>query len=137
MTYRNLAIGLVAALMSTTAAGQQSLTIYASKVEWKPVSIPGVPAGLMVRSLHEDPANNRASSLVRYPKGFNEPKHYHKGCVHTIYILRGKLKAPQGELGPGTFLYAATGEPHGPFTALEETEILFHVDGPFDYIIAK
>jgi hypothetical protein len=42
-----------------------------------------------------------------------------------------------GDLTPGTFTYAAVGDVHGPFTALQETEFLFYTDGPFDYYLAE
>lgn len=89
------------------------------------------------RDLHTRPAENQSSAIVRYPKGFHEPKHFHKQCTHTIYVLKGRLRSPEGDLPAGTFTYAAVTEHHGPFTAVEETEILFHVDGPFDYNIVK
>ena len=31
------------------------------------------------------------------------------------------------------FIYSAMNDRHGPFTAVEETEILFHTQGTFDY----
>ncbi len=94
--------------------------------------IPGFPEGLQQRLLHDNQENKLQSSIVRYPKGFHEPRHYHTTCGHSIYILRGRLHAPEGDLTPGTFTYAAVNERHGPFVAMEETEILFYTDGPFD-----
>jgi quercetin dioxygenase-like cupin family protein len=86
--------------------------------------------------LHDNQQNKLVSAIVRFPKGFVEPRHYHTTCGHSIYILRGKLKSPEGVLSAGTFIYSAVNEPHGPFTAVEETEILFYTDGPFDYHLA-
>jgi hypothetical protein len=39
--------------------------------------------------------------------------------------------------GCGTFTYAAPNERHGPYNAVEETEILFYTDGPFDFHVDK
>ena len=33
---------------------------------------------------------------------------------------------------PGSFTYDAVNERHGPLIAVEESEILFYTDGPFD-----
>ena len=52
-----------------------------------------------------------------------------------MYILKGKLKSPDGDLTPGTFTYAAVNERHGPFIAEEETEFVFYTDGPFDFFV--
>jgi anti-sigma factor ChrR (cupin superfamily) len=95
----------------------------------------GLPAGLQQRALHQDPEGNSSSAIVRYPKGYHEPRHYHKTCTHTIYVLKGRLQSPEGALTPGTFIYSAKDERHGPLTAVEETEILFHTQGPFDFIV--
>jgi quercetin dioxygenase-like cupin family protein len=131
------ALALLVLIAAVLAQSRQSFTIHASKVEWKPAEIAGVAPGLMVRELQSNPANHTSSAVVRYPKGFFEPRHYHTKCSHIIYVLRGRLKSPEGEMTAGTLAYAAVTEPHGPFTAVEETEILFHVDGPFDYIVAE
>jgi hypothetical protein len=85
--------------------------------------------------LHNNPANKVQSAIVRFPKGFREPRHYHTTCGHSIYILKGRIRSPEGLLTPGTFTYAAVTERHGPFVAEEETEFLFYTDGPFDYLI--
>ena len=99
------------------------------------MSPPGLPAGLTQRLLHENKQNQLMSSIIRMPKGYREPRHYHKTCGHSMYILKGKIQSPEGVLTPGTFLYAATNERHGPLVALEESEFLFYTDGPFDFIV--
>jgi quercetin dioxygenase-like cupin family protein len=137
MPFRKLALVLFVLLVAAAGQNRMSVTVDSSKIEWKPVEIPGVAPGLMIRELHSIPTQNTSSAIVRYPKGFHEPRHYHKQCTHTIYILKGRLRSPEGDMPAGTFTYAGVTEPHGPFTAVEETEILFHVDGPFDYNIVK
>src|SRR5687767_13055821 len=116
-------------------AQNQSVERQASTVAWQPVTLASIPKGLEQKPLYADPSGNASAALVRYPKGYHEPRHYHVTCTHTIYILKGRLKAPGGELGPGTFLYSAKNERHGPFVALEQTEILFQTNGKFDYIV--
>jgi quercetin dioxygenase-like cupin family protein len=123
------------ALVFAPAAEKRSFVVDSSKIVWQPMNLPGVPAGLQQRALHENKQNKLQSALVRFPKGFREPRHYHTTCGHSMYILKGKLKSPDGDLTPGKFIYAAVNERHGPFVAEEETEFIFYTDGPFDFFV--
>ncbi len=131
---KNFAV-LVLLLLTAPLAGQQSFKVQVSQLKWQPVDIPGMPKGLLQRVLHDDKQKQLISATVKYPKGFREPRHYHTTCGHSLYILKGKLKSPEGDLTPGTFVYSAAKERHGPFVALEETVVLFYTDGPFDFIV--
>src|SRR5690349_8914916 len=126
---------IVLLLAFASAQEKRSVLVKAADVQWTPVTLPGVPAGIQQRLLHANPANQLQSAIVRFPKGFREPRHYHTTCGHSIYILKGRIRSPEGVLTPGTFTYAAVNERHGPFVAEEETEFLFYTDGPFDYFI--
>ena len=97
------------------------------------MELPGVPKGLQQKLLHDNKKTKLMSALVKFPKGFREPRHYHTTCGHSMYILKGRLKSPDAEYTPGSFIYAAVNERHGPFTALEETEFVFYTDGLFDF----
>ena len=130
-----LSLGLLIALGS--GQDKRSVQVTAREVAWTPVSLPGVPAGIQQKLLHNNTANKVQSAIVRFPKGFREPRHYHTTCGHSIYILKGRIRSPEGMLTPGTFTYAAVNERHGPFVAEEETEFLFYTDGPFDYFIEE
>jgi quercetin dioxygenase-like cupin family protein len=123
---------LALALLTAPAAEHKSITVQSSKIAWEPLQIPGFPEGLQRRTLHDNQDNKLQSSLVKYPKGFREPRHYHTTCGHSIYVLKGRLRAPEGDLTAGAFTFAAVNERHGPFFAVEETEILFYTDGPLD-----
>ena len=125
---------LFALLAFLTAAEKRSFQVNAANVKWEPMNPPGVPKGLTQKLLHDNKQNQLQSSIVRFPKGYREPRHYHKTCGHSMYILKGKIQSPDGDLTAGTFSYAAVNERHGPFVALEETEFLFYTDGPFDFI---
>jgi len=131
------ALALLLAMLLALASGQEkrSVQVMARDVAWTPVNLPGVPAGIQQKLLHNNTENKVQSAIVRFPKGFREPRHYHTTCGHSIYILKGRIRSPEGVLTPGTFSYAAVNERHGPFVAEEETEFLFYTDGPFDYFI--
>jgi hypothetical protein len=132
-----LTLILLALLVSAQTGAKKSFTLQSSKIEWAAITPPGAPPGLMQRLLHDNKDKQIMSAVIKFPKGYQEPRHYHTQCGHSIYVLKGKLQAPDGIWTAGSFNYAAVKEPHGPFTALEETEILFYTDGPFDYHIAK
>ena len=119
-------------LFSAPAAERKSFTVQSMNVAWQPMHIPGFPDGLQQRLLHDNKDNKLMSALVKYPKGFHEPRHYHTTCGHTIYVLKGRIRTPNGDLVPGSFTYDAPNERHGPLIAVEESEILFYTDGPFD-----
>ena len=122
-------------LTFSPAAEKRSFQVNVDGLKWEPITPPGAPQGLTQKLLHDNKQNQLMSSIVRFPKGYREPRHYHKTCGHSMYILKGKLQSPDGNLTAGTFSYAAVNERHGPFLALEESEILFYTDGPFDYYV--
>jgi anti-sigma factor ChrR (cupin superfamily) len=123
---------VVLVLLSAPAAERKSFTVQSTQIAWQPMHIPGFPEGLQQRLLHDNKDNKLMSALVKYPKGFHEPRHYHTTCGHTIYVLKGRIRTPNGDLTPGSFTYDAVNEHHGPLIAVEESEILFYTDGPFD-----
>lgn len=129
-------LAVLALLLAFASAEEKgSVTVNAANIQWTPVNLPGVPPGITQRLLHDYTANHVQSAIVRFPKGFREPRHYHTTCGHSIYILKGRIRSPEGLLTPGMFTYAAVNERHGPFVAEQETEFLFYTDGPFDYFI--
>jgi hypothetical protein len=134
---KQLMILLLAALAFGQTGAKKSFTVQSSGIVWEAVTPPGAPPGLTQKVLHDHKDKQLVSAVIKFPKGYTEPRHYHTQCGHSIYVLKGKLKAPDGVWTAGSFNYAAVKEPHGPFTAIEETEILFYTDGPFDYHIAK
>jgi len=133
MLQRKILILTVAAF--AWPAENKSIQRQVSSLGWEPVALAAIPKGLEQKALYSDPAGNSSAAIIRYPKGYREPRHYHATCTHTIYILRGRLKSPDGELGPGTFVFSAKNERHGPFVALEQTETLFQTHGPFDFLV--
>jgi quercetin dioxygenase-like cupin family protein len=133
---RILFVGVVA-LTLVPAAEKRSFQVDAASVKWQPVEIPGVPKGMLMRPLHNNQQSGTMTGVFRFPKGFRDPRHYHTTCGHSLYILKGKLETPEGLLTPGMFLYSAVNEHHGPFKALEETDMLIFTDGPLDYHLAE
>ena len=127
---------LVAVVLALASAQEKkSVDVKAVNVQWTPATLPGVPAGITQRVLHNNADNKLMTALVKFPKGFREPRHYHTTCGHSIYMLKGRIRTPDGVMTPGSFSYAAVTERHGPFVAEQESEFLFYTDGPFDYFV--
>jgi quercetin dioxygenase-like cupin family protein len=134
---KNFLLAFVAILAMAAPEGDHSFAVKTADIAWAPVAIEGMPAGLKARALHANPRTKMSSSIVSYPQGFKEPRHHHDLGGHYIYVLKGKLSSPDGDLTAGMFTYAAPKEKHGPYTAVEATEILFYTDGAFDFIVDK
>jgi quercetin dioxygenase-like cupin family protein len=128
-------LGCLLALGMASAAGERSFSIDTAKIPWQPVELAGVPKGMLQRPLLTNDANKTGAVLIRFPKGYRDPRHYHTTCSHSLYITKGKLQTPDGTLGPGAFLFSKVNERHGPLVALEETDMVIFLDGPLDYFV--
>lgn len=129
------AVATVFAIALYAVEGDTSFTLNVKTVEAQQAEVPGLPPGLMMRGLHQNPRTQMNTAHLSYPKGFREPRHYHETCGHYMYILKGRIQTPEGVLTPGMFAYAAPGERHGPFVITEDSEALFFTDGPLDFIV--
>jgi len=89
-------------LLSAPAAERKSFTVQSSQIAWQAMHIPGFPDGLQQRLLHDNKDNKLLSAIVKYPKGYHEPRHYHTTCGHSIYVLKGRIRTPNGDLTPGS-----------------------------------
>src|SRR2546422_4407558 len=123
-TMRQL-LALSMLLVLAPAPAERSFKVEVSKVAWQPVEISGMPKGLQQRVLHDDKEKHVVSAIVRYPKGFHEPRHYHTTCGHSIYILKGKLKSPEGVAGPGGVISFPADQRHAPLPRLPRQQNLF------------
>jgi quercetin dioxygenase-like cupin family protein len=129
------ALLIVCVIGISAQSGDNGFAVDTATIEQQPAVVPGLPAGIMMKPLHENLRTSMSSSVLSYPAGFREPRHYHKTSGHYMYILKGRINSPSGVLTPGMFIYAPPGERHGPFNVLEPSEALFFTDGPFDFIL--
>ena len=67
--------------------------------------------------------------LYRWKKGFIAPPHKHLGSIHA-YIISGRLKLRDIELGAGDYIHEANGMVHDVTEAMEDTLQLNIADGP-------
>jgi hypothetical protein len=96
---------------------------------------PNAPSGTAVVLLMEslniwtDAATGEWAVLYRWKKGFVAPRHKHLGAIHA-YIVSGRLKLRDVELGPGDYIHEANGMVHDVTEALEDTLQLNVANGP-------
>jgi anti-sigma factor ChrR (cupin superfamily) len=128
-------IGCFIALVCASAAGEKSFSIDTGKIPWQAVEMSGIPKGMLQRPLLTNDQNKTGALLIRFPKGFRDPRHYHTTCSHSLYITKGKLQTPDGVLAAGSFMFSKVNERHGPLVALEETDMVIFLDGPLDYFV--
>jgi len=82
--------------------------------------------------LHTDDDTGMRVNLADYPAGFTTPRHEHP-CGHGMFVLEGTLHTPQGDYGPGTFVWYPEGvvTEHGA-TENEHVKVLFITNKAFD-----
>ena len=129
------AVAAVCVIGLYAVEGDHSFNLNVMSVEAQPAEVPGLPPGIMMRALHANPRTAMNSAHLTYPNNYREPRHYHETCGHYMYVLKGRVQSPEGVFPVGSFLYAAPGERHGPFTYSDNAEVLFYTDGPLDFIV--
>lgn len=77
----------------------------------------GIPTGVRMKILNYNEELDQRDCLVTFPDGYVEPRHEHE-CIHSDYIIKGKVLVDGKELGPGDFIYGPSNIVHGPFKFL-------------------
>lgn len=89
------------------------LSVEADEVDWVDAELLGLPEGLQVKIINENEAEGRTDMLVKYPKGYREPRHTHESA-HACLILDGRILVNDRELTAGDYIYGQQ-IPHGPW----------------------
>ncbi len=89
------------------------------------------------KMLVQDPDTGVRINLAHYPAGNTTPWHTHP-CAHGMYVLEGTLHTPEGDYGPGCFVWYPEGTlaQHGA-TQTEGVTVLFITDKAFDIVYAE
>lgn len=103
-----------------------------NEMAWEPSNPEGFPKGRTRKLLHLNEINGVGAGLMRHPKGYIEPVHYHTTAGHYIYMLEGRMRFEGVEAKAGDFFYTPPYHAHGPLEMLEETVFLLWTDGPLD-----
>lgn len=117
------------------AQGPAGLTIKDhGRWEWQ---VPGsLPPGAEFHLIFENKITHAVQILVRYPSGYQLPRHSHSHN-EVIVVIKGKLEVESAEgrstIGPGGYAYLPAGLAHS-MRAKGWGSCVFSVslDGPFD-----
>lgn len=88
------------------------LSVQEDRIKWTDGDVLGLPEGVQVHIVNEDPSVGRRDMFVRFPSGYVEPEHSHP-AAHAALILEGKMLVDGRELTAGDYVYGQR-EPHGP-----------------------
>lgn len=102
------------------------------EISWKPGPYPGVELAL----LHRNEATGGLTVLRKFLAGTTVPAHIHPEANESVYVLSGEWEESGVAYGPGTFFFAAKGQPHGPHVARGEVISLTIFDGPLTVVPA-
>lgn len=107
---------------------REMVAVDPEKIEWEPIG--ELPEGAWIKILSSDEETGEFSCLIKFDKGFREPKHTHPSD-HDVLILKGELVGPEGnEMKEGVYLFAPAGEEHGPYDAPRGCIVFGHFNGP-------
>lgn len=134
---------LIFFVLVTTKAHSQSadtlnviIHVASMEIDWVPINQPDFPEGLMAKRLHNNSFTNGGASLLKFPIGFAEPRHFHTTAGHSIYVLSGRINFSGVEAIPGHFFYTPPNVIH-ELIALEASEVLIWSDGPLDFHLSE
>ncbi len=82
-----------------------------SKIAWEPTRFPGVDT----KTLFEDPATGRRTTLTRMAPGATLPRHRHVG-IEQSWVLQGTLVDDDGACTAGNFVWRRAGSIHSAWS---------------------
>lgn len=88
------------------------LRLEADNLDWEDGDVLTLPEGVKVYILNENEPEGRTDLLVKFPSGYIEPEHTHRGA-HAAMVVQGRMLVDGRELTPGDYIYGQKIE-HGP-----------------------
>jgi quercetin dioxygenase-like cupin family protein len=114
---------------SPSHPADHQLNLKFQDVEWKKI-IPELGAGSPeISILRVDPKSQATQLMIRVPKNFHVPRHWHS-ANETHTVISGTFIVEHGdgkreELGPGSFNYVPSKTIHQAWTKSDEGSLLF------------
>lgn len=118
-------------LQADVPAPDRSVYTARDDLDWQEAHTDGFPEGRTRALLHRN-ATGGGTAIWRLPKGHVEPRHVHRNGDHRIYVLKGSMTYGDRRVEAGQFIDTPAGQPHGPITAIEDTEFLIWADHALD-----
>ena len=101
-----------------------------SALAWSPTGWPGVSTKL----LQQIESTGGMSGMMRMEAGSSIPAHSHTHSDQAVLVVEGDLIDEGVSYGPGSFLVAKAGTPHGPHGSSGGCVLLSWYAGPPDFV---
>ncbi|HEX3357108.1 MAG TPA: cupin domain-containing protein [Tepidisphaeraceae bacterium] len=101
-----------------------------SALAWSPTGWPGVS----MKMLHQYESTGGMSGMTRMAAGSSIPAHSHTHADQMVFVIEGDLVEDGVSYGPGSFLIAKAGTPHGPHASPGGCTLLTTYSGPPDFV---
>src|SRR3989440_11693899 len=137
-----LMIAASPAVAQTSAPGSHDGAAHAiyqkyQDLKWEKL-LPQLGAGSAeITILHVDPESGATQLMIRSPKNYHAPKHWHTANeTHTViygtWIMKHDGGEKEKELGPGGWNYMPSKMVHEAWVGPEGNLLFITVDGPWD-----
>ena len=93
------------------------IVIHPEDLEWEDdTDLFTLPEGVQIKMFSHDPETGRRDFYVRFPAGYVEPRHTHRGW-HSNLIVEGEMHVDGQVLKAGDYLFGPGDEiAHGPLS---------------------
>ena len=93
------------------------IVIHPEDLEWEDdTDLFTLPEGVQIKMFSYDPETGRRDFYVRFPAGYVEPRHTHRGW-HSNLIVEGEMHVDGQVLKAGDYLFGPGDEiAHGPLS---------------------
>lgn len=109
------------------------VTTDTAALDWSPTGWPGVS----MKMIRHDESTGGVTGMMRLAPGSTIPAHRHTQSDQIMYILEGDLTEANVTFGPGTYLVAKAGSPHGPHGTTNGCVLLSIYPGTPDFVPAE
>ncbi|MGC4031582.1 MAG: cupin domain-containing protein [Tepidisphaeraceae bacterium] len=104
-----------------------------SALVWSPTGW----AGVSMKMLQQAEAVGGMCGMIRMEPGSSIPAHRHTQADHAVFVIEGDLVEDGVTYGPGSFLVAKAGTPHGPHATAGGCVLLSTYFGTPDFVPAE
>src|SRR4051812_18652641 len=101
-----------------------------SAIAWSPTGWPGVS----MKMLDQNVSTGGMTGMMQMTAGSSIPAHSHTHADQTVFVIEGDLIEEGVSYGPGSFLVAKAGKPHGPHGSSGGCVVLTTYFGPPDFV---
>ena len=105
-----------------------------SGLAWAPTGWPGVSMKMLQQVESTGESTGGVCGMMRMGPGSSIPAHRHTHADQAVFVVEGDLVEEGVTYGPGSFLLARAGTPHGPHTSPNGCVLLSTYFGKPDFV---